>query len=429
MRRLIFNWLFVTMTVLSIFVSACSPKPSTNLEISNKPRITNPNISPDDTTALVAGNNSFALNLYHSLRASDGNLIFSPFSISLALAMTYAGARGETESQISKTLHFDLPQAQLHPAINGLDLALRSAPIPPDEHQEPLQLNIANAVWAEQAYPFLQDFLDLIAANYGAGIRLADFINAYEPTRKEINAWVEDQTNDKIKDLIPEGILDELTRMVLVNAIYFKADWLETFDKNSTTDVPFHLLDGTEILVPTMSQEMYNLPYASGDGYQAVELTYAGNTAAMDILVPEQGQFDNFQTSLDSQKLDAILSGMQGTAVSLRLPKFNYTVDFNLSEKLKTMGMPDAFDPERADFTGMSNRRDLYITDVLHKAYVAVDEEGTEAAAATAVIVGVTSAPMANITLTIDRPFIFLIRDLPSGQILFMGRVLNPRLN
>ena len=372
----------------------------------------------------MENNNTFALDLYRSLQAHDGNLIYSPYSISLALAMTYAGARGETESQMAQTLHF-LPQDGLHPAFNALDLQLAERGKAASDEETPLQLNIANAVWAEQTYPFLQSFLDTIALNYGAGIRLADFINQYEAVRKEINDWVSDQTEEKIKDLIPEGVLDQDTRMALVNAIYFKADWLSRFEAESTQDAAFHLLDGSDVNVPMMHQDTF-IPYAQGDGWQAIELAYQGETAAMDIIVPDQGRFEQVESNLDYESASVMLNSLQPASVTLGLPKFKYESEFGLADQLKALGMTDAFDPDLANFTGMSERDDLYISAVIHKAFVAVDEKGTEAAAATAVIVGVTSAPVFDVTLTVDRPFIFLIRDIPTGQILFIGRVLNP---
>ena len=219
----------VVSAVLSLVLSACGTSGSASIAQSNLKRVTAPDASPDQIQSLVNNNNTFAFDLYRSLQAQDGNLIYSPYSISLALAMTYAGARGETESQMAQTLHY-LPQDQLHPAFNALDLQLAERGKPTSDEETPLQLNIANAVWAEQTYPFLQSFLDTIALNYGAGIRLADFINQYEAVRKEINDWVSDQTEEKIKDLIPEGVLNSDTRMALVNAIYFKADWLSPFE-------------------------------------------------------------------------------------------------------------------------------------------------------------------------------------------------------
>ena len=416
-----------TLVALSLFLSACggAAAPSGGLAKSDRQRIVAPDAPASDLQTLVDGNNAFALDLYQSLRDQDGNLFYSPFSISLALAMTYAGARGSTKSQMADTLHFDLSQEQLHPAFNALDQELAKRGEAQSNDEQPLQLDIANAVWAEQSYTFLQAYLDIIAENYGAGIRLADFINQAESTRKEINNWISDQTNDKINDLIPPGALDAMTRMVLVNAIYFKADWADQFEKDSTSDKPFHLLDGSEVNVPMMHQGM-QIPYNSGDGYQAIELAYQGETAAMDILVPDEDNFQAFESSLDIARLNDILAGMQPTSVDLTLPKFNFTDEFSLSDTLKSMGMVDAFDPNTADFTGMSAKRDLYITDVVHKAFVAVDEKGTEAAAATGIIVGTTSIPLYEVQLRIDRPFIFVIRDLPSEQILFVGRVMNP---
>lgn len=424
MKSLYLFKISVLSAALSLLLNACGPSPSASIARSDLQRVTAPDASPDQIQTLVENNNTFAFDLYRSLQTQDGNLIYSPYSISLALAMTYAGARGVTESQMAQTLHF-LPQDQLHPAFNALDLQLAERGKAASDEETPLQLNIADAVWAEQTYPFLQSFLDTIALNYGAGIRLADFINQYEAVRKEINSWVSDQTQDKINDLIPEGVLNADTRMALVNAIYFKADWLHPFEAESTQDTPFHLLDGSDVAVPMMNQDTF-IPYAKGDGWQAIELAYQGETAAMDIIVPDEGHFEEIESSLEHETASTIFSSLQPTSVSLALPKFKFESAFGLADQLKALGMTDAFDPDQADFSGMSERNDLYISAVVHQAFVAVDEKGTEAAAATAVIVGVTSAPLFDVTLTIDRPFIFIIRDIPTGQILFIGRVLNP---
>jgi len=410
---------------LDILLAAGGNRLQASLAQSNLQRDANPSASKNDVAKLVNGNNAFALDLYQALRTTDGNLIHSPYSISLALAMTFGGARSETESQMASAMHFDLPQAQLHPAFNALDLSLAQNGKAKSQNQ-PLQLNIANAVWAEQTYPFLQNYLDLIALNYGAAIHLADFVSQYEPVHKEINGWVSDQTNKKINDLLAQGTLNTDTRMVLVNAIYFKADWEEQFDPNSTSDAPFHLLDGSESQVRMMHGQRFSLPYFKGDGFQAIELTYKGGTAAMDVIVPDAGNFILFESALDAQKFNDILGGLHPATVILGLPKFTFTHNFSLSSTLKSMGMPDAFDPNKADFSGMTGNHDLYISDVIHKAFVAVDEKGTEAAAATAVIMQTTSALMPDVDLTIDRPFIFFIRDTVSGQILFSGRVVNP---
>ena len=415
--------LFITLTALALLLSACAPAPAANVAQSSLKRETNPPVLEGDVETLVNGNNAFALDLYRSLSTQEGNLIYSPFSISLALGMTYAGARGETESQMANVLHFN--GQNVHASFNALDLELAKRGESADKDIAPMQLNIANAVWAEQTYPFQQDFLDTVAVNYGAGIRLADFINNYEPARLEINDWVKDQTNDKIKNLLSKGTLNPLTRMVLVNAIYFKADWLTTFEPNDTHDAPFHLLDGSETQVKMMSNGL-NLPYASGDGYQAIELPYAGGTAAMTILVPDEGRFVEFESVLDAEKLNEILNAMQPASVQLGLPKFQFESQFSLPDQLSALGMTDAFNPNLADFSGMTGNRELFISDVIHKAFVAVDEKGTEAAAATAVIMELSSMPMFENVLTIDRPFIFIIRDTVNGQILFVGRIVNP---
>jgi len=439
--------LFFSFTAVCILLSACVPVTPINESMSDTPavppiqpgkgslfpsgiaqsdvkRVTGPSAPAGDIQTLVNCNNAFAIDLYQSVRGQGENIVFSPYSISIALAMTYAGARANTESQMADALHFTLGQKGTHPAFNALDLKLAQLGESPTENLVPLQLNIANAVWAEQTYPFQQNFLDTIALNYGSGIHLADFINQFEPVHKEINRWVEDQTKDRIKDLLSQGTLNSATRMVLVNAIYFKADWFMVFDPNKTQDAPFHLLDGSETQVKMMSNDLYSTPYTSGDGYQAVELPYMGGTAAMDILVPDEGRFSEFEAMLDMEKLDGILNSMQPTSVQLGLPKFQYTSQFSLPDQLSALGMPDAFDPNRADFSGMTGNRDLFISDVIHKAFVAVDEKGTEAAAATAVIMQKAMQPVSQIILTIDRPFIFIIRDTINGQILFMGRVI-----
>lgn len=413
--------------MLAMLLVSCAAS-TMSLAISDKKRISKPTVPTGDLKTLVDGNNAFALDIYQALHSQSGNLILSPYSISLALAITYAGARNQTESQMTNVLHFSQPQSQLHPAFNALDLALEKSPENVQENQQPLTLNIANAVWAEKTLSFQPDFLDTIALNYGAGVHLADFINQYEPARKDINNWVSDQTKKKIQNLLPANSLDTNTRMVLVNAIYFKADWLNQFDANSTSDAPFILLDNSQVKVKMMSEHPF-LPYIKGDGYQAVELPYAGDTAAMDIIVPNAGTFAKFESLFNKATYDAMLSGMQSTMVALSLPKFTFTKDFNLNEVLGGMGMPAAFDPKVADFSGMTGKKDLYIGKVLHKAFVAVDEKGTEAAAATAVIMMPTAILASPVVVNVNHPFIFIIRDKINGQVLFIGRVLNPSQN
>ena len=386
---------FLSILILaSMFLSACGTAPSANLAKSSLARDTNPSVPATDLSNLVNGNNTFAINLYEALRSQDGNLVFSPYSISLALAMTYAGARNDTESQMAQTMQFTLPQAQLHPAFNALDLELASEGKAQGNNGQPMQINIANAIWAEQTYPFQQAYLDLIAKNYGAGIQLADFIKNFDPVRQQINSWVSNQTKNKINDLLAPGSVNSSTRMVLVNAIYFKADWDVPFEANNTSDSTFTLLDGSQSQVKMMNNNDLNLNYVKDNRYQAVELPYSGNTAAMDIIIPDEGNFQNFESTLDAQKINDIFNSMQSTPIALGLPKFTFTTNFSLSDQLKSLGMTDAFDSNKADFSGMTSNHDLFISDVIHKAFVAVDEKGTEAAAATAVIITAMSTPV-----------------------------------
>jgi serpin B len=389
-------------------------------------RITVPSVAPADMTTLSAGNSAFAFDLYQTLRKKGGNLFYSPYSISLALAMTYAGARGETAQQMASALHFSLPQERLHPAFNSLDLQLaQRGQGAKGKDGKGFRLNVVNAIWGQQGYQFLPDFLDRLAENYGAGLRVLDFQKAAEPARVTINNWVDQQTEGKIKDLIPPGAIDSMTRLVLTNAIYFNAAWAQPFDKNATTDGPFTLLDGSQATVPMMRQTE-SLGYAKGNGYQAVELPYDGRQLSMLILLPDTGQFDTFEASLNAKQVDDIVKGMSPREVSLSMPHFKTETSFGLDETLRDLGMRDAFSAGIADFSGMTDNRELFIGAAIHKAFVSVDEAGTEAAAATAVIMTASAMPLEPLKVDVDRSFVFLIRDTETGTILFVGRVLNP---
>ena len=392
---------------------------------SNKPRASAPEVAAPDLADLVGGNSAFAFDLYQALRKKDGNLFYSPYSISLALAMTYAGARGETERQMAGALHFVLPQEWLHPAFNSLDQALASrGQGAQGQDGKGFRLNVVNAIWGQQGYQFLPAFLDLLAENYGAGLRVLDFASAPEEARTTINEWVSEQTEDRIKDLIPQGAVDALTRLVLTNAIYFNAAWADAFEAAQTQDGPFHLLDGGEVSVPLMRQTG-GFGYAEGEGYQAVELPYDGRELAMVVLLPQAGDFERFESALDAGRVEQIIGSLEYQQVRLTMPRFEFESGFSLKEALAALGMADAFS-EQADFSGMTGQRDLFISEVVHKAFVSVDEAGTEAAAATAVIMKLTAAVEEPVEVTMDRPFIFLIRDLETGAILFVGRVVEP---
>ncbi|MBM3176254.1 MAG: serpin family protein, partial [Chloroflexi bacterium] len=405
--------------------ASCAPTQAGEVIQSEKQRITSPNVNQADLTVLVDGNNAFAFDAYQALKKADGNLFFSPYSISLALAMTYAGARGTTAQQMASALHFTLPQGQLHPAFNSLDTELsQRGQGAKGKDGKGFRLNIVNAIWGQKGYKFLPEFLDTLAQNYGAGLRTLDFKQASEASRIIINDWVSQQTEGRIKDLIPRGAIDTLTRLVLTNAIYFNAAWQFPFQKEATKDGVFHLLDGREVTVPMMRQTE-RLGYTEGTNYQAVELPYDGRQLSMIILLPRAGQFAEFEKSLDANQLKAITRDMSSERIALTMPRYKFTSECSLSKTLTAMGMSDAFGGS-ADFSGMTGNRELLISDVFHKAFVAVDEEGTEAAAATAVIMAATAMPGAPIEVTVDRPFIFLIRDIETGTLLFIGRVLNP---
>jgi serine protease inhibitor len=360
----------------------------------------------------------------------DGNQVYSPYSISLAFAMTYAGARGDTASQMADVLHYTLPDADLHPAYNALDLDLAARPdqVQVEDEADRFELSIANALFGQQDWTFLPEFLDLLATNYGADMRLVDFENAPESARRIINDWVSDQTHKHIQDIIPPGSPDPTTRLAIANAIYFKATWQNEFDHDETTDAPFYLLDGTTASVDMMGMEhAATLAYGSGDGWQAVALPYKGGLEEMVVIVPDSSNFEAFDASLTPELYDSILASLVPTVVYLHMPKFTFDVDYALSDSLIQMGMTDAFELFVADFSGMDGSHLLYIGDALHKAFIAVDEKGTEAAAATIILMMGAAMPPPGITLTIDRPFFFVIRDVPTGTILFMGRVLDPR--
>jgi len=419
--------LAIVAVTLSLVLISCSSPVSAEVLKSNKAR----NISPSgsDLAVMVQGNSAFAFDLYQALKEQNkGNLFYSPYSLSLALAMAYAGAGSDTASEMADTLHFTLPGDALHAAFNYLALELdkrgQSAVGATSDDNQGFQLNVVDDAWGQKNFQFLAGYLDTLAINYGAGLRILDFIKDAEGARQTINQYISDQTQRKIKDLIPPGAVTDLTRLVLTNAIYFKAAWLSPFAKEATGSGFFNLLDGSQVNVSMMHQ-MHFFNYVQGTGYQAVDLPYDDGQLSMVLLLPDEGQFDAFQGKLNSEVANGIITSMTEQNMILSLPKFQYDSIFGLKQALSSMGMPLAFS-DNADFSGMTGTRDLIISDILHKAYVSVDEAGTEAAAASAVIMGVTAMPSSTVILSIDRPFIFLVRDVPTGTILFIGRVMNP---
>ncbi len=432
--------LMLLMIMASFFFNAChladensEPVREGNLLRSTEARNTSPTYSESDLAHLVTDNNTFAFELYHAVKEGVENMMYSPYSISIALAMTYAGARNNTETQIAEILYFKLPKERFHSTFNALDLLLnsRSEGNTGGEGQHFI-LKGANSVWGQEGYPFLSEYLDVLAINYDAGMRIVDFQADPEAARQVINDWVLEQTENKIEDLLPEGSIDVLTRLVLVNAIYFNASWAKPFDEANTQNGEFFLTDGTTVTVPMMwmnEREGENgepFKAADGQGYQAIELPYYGGALSMLIVVPDEGQFQAFEQTLDYSLIEEIVNNLIHVNLILTMPKFEYQSEFSLIEGLSQMGMSDAFDSGRADFSGIDGGYGgLFITDIRHKTFISVDEEGTEAAAATGVVFGTVSA-FPTKEIVINRPFIYLIRDVETGAILFIGRVLNP---
>jgi serpin B len=407
--------------------STTTPPADVPVAGSQQSRVTAPVVAPTDADALRDGNTAFAADLYQSLRAEpafDGkNIFFSPHSVSLALAMAYAGARGETATQWASALHYTLPQERLHPAFDALDLALssRGQGAKADDGKA-FRLRTTSSIWGAPQTTFMTPFLDTLATSYGANIRLTDFAADPEAARGTINAWVDHETEDRIKELLPQGTIDTLTRLVLVNAIYFNAAWASPFEKGATRGGTFHGLGG-DAAAQMMSQGG-EMPYAKGDGWQAVSLPYDGNELSFVAVVPDQ--FGAFETAFSGDQAQTIVSSLSTKAVQLDLPKFKIEgASFSLRKALVGRGMTDAFDPAKADLSGMSTTEKLWVSDVIHQAFVSVDEAGTEAAAATAVVVVGGSAPPTDVVkLSIDRPFLFFVRDNATGAILFLGRVV-----
>jgi serpin B len=433
------------LLVAPLVMSACadqqpSPSPSTSppaispaepggaeLARADVARATSTDVTAAELARLVAGDTGFAIDLLR-VAAGDGNALISPYSVAAALTMTYAGARGDTAQEMRRVLHLALPDDRIHAARNELDLRVTAEPaVPEGEDGEPFAIQVANSLWGQAGYPFLEEFLALLAENYDAGMNMVDYVAAAEQARQTINARVEEQTEGRIVDLIREGVITDLTRLVLVNAIWFKASWATPFDADLTRDGPFRLLEGGDVTVPLMHGNL-QLPYADGDGFQAVRLPYAGD-ASMLIILPDPGRFEQMADQFSASDLDAIRRAESEHLVGLSMPTFEFRSQLQLKPALQELGMVAAFTdpalPNGADFTGITEARELLIHEVVQQGFIAVDEEGTEAAAATAVIIGRESAPT-PVTVSIDRPFLFLIEHGTTGELLFIGQVTDP---
>lgn len=389
-----------------------------------EPGPANPQAAKNPDAAQVAkDNNAFALDLYANVREADGNLFFSPTSISTALAMTYAGAKGQTADEMAKVMHFTLGQEKLHPAFAALIKEMNGTGT--DAAKRGYQLSVANALWGQAGYPWKEGFLKVAKENYGAGLSEVNFAQS-EAARKTINSWVEKETRDKIKDLIPSGVLTSDTRLVLTNAIYFKGDWAAQFDKKRTFDQKFFISADKNVMTPMMHRSGEYRIFENND-LQVLELPYKGKELSMLVLLPRKvAGLGDLEKGLTAAKLDEYVKNLRTEKeVEVTLPKFKIEHNLPLTKVLQDMGMKQAFGND-ADLTGMADREKLFISDVLHKAFVEVNEEGTEAAAATAVVVATRSARVTP-TFRADRPFMFVLRDNRNGSILFLGRLANPK--
>jgi serpin B len=376
-----------------------------------------------DTAAVVKGNNEFAFDLYARLRSKKGNLFFSPYSVSTALAMTYNGARGETAGQMAKTLHFAPETARLNAGFAGIMDALNAG------KDRPYQLTTANALWAQKEYPFRPAFVKTARDSYHADCEEVDFAQNTEKSRRAINAWVEKKTQDKIKELFKAGVLDSDTRLVLTNAIYFKSAWQNPFNKAATRPADFHLTADRKVKNVPLMHQVEEYRYFDGGSFQLLDLPYERGELQMVVLLPKKVDgLETLEKMLTATRLGDWLAQAKVHQVTTYLPKFKVTSEFSLNKELSAMGMPLAFS-RQADFSGLTTSQKLFISAVVHKAYVDVNEKGTEAAAATGVAIKPTSAPVSlqKATFRADHPFVFLIRDRKTGSVLFLGRVTDPR--
>lgn len=371
---------------------------------------------------------AFGFELYRRIATDastdDANIVISPASIAIALAMARAGARGETAAQMDAVLH-SVGSDENAPALNALDQVLtgRSGSFRAfDGKDYELSLRIANAPFAQRDMKLQQAFLDALAARFGAGLRLVDYRGDPEAARRTINAWVDEQTEQRIPELLAPGVIDAAVRLVLVNAIYLKAPWATAFLAGATKPGQFHRLDGTTVEVPMMARRT-TFRYAEGSGWRAVELPYVGDSLAMTVVVPND--LSAFEAALDTGTWGQLTGGLEAREVDLGMPRFKMETKADLAALLAAL-MPLAFDSQRADFSGITTEEQLFISNVIHQANISVDEKGTEAAAATAVVMRVSGGPEDSVQMRIDRPFLFAVRDVPTGAILFLGRVTDP---
>jgi serpin B len=428
----------VTLLAILVLISGCSGPPGPNPPETPIPTVlTTPTATPavlnatasDAEKSAVEANNQFAFDLYSKLRGDPekvkSNLFFSPFSISSALAITCEGARGVTAHEIRSVFHFPIDDVSRRQGFQEISAGINQA-------KDGYTLSTANALWAERTYRFLPDYVQTVQRYYGANATNLNFITNPEGSRTTINRWVEDRTNNKILNLIPSGAIDPLTRLVITNAVYFKGMWLKQFNVNYTRKEEFRIAPNNTVEVPMMMMggEHAVFGYYEAESLQVLRMPYAHKTGkglSMLILLPKGDDLVAVEDRLDWQRISELSGAIRDQRVNVFFPKFTLETGYSLSGTLGAMGMPSVFEPEAADLSGMDGTRNLFITEIFHKAFVAVNEEGTEAAAATAAVVGIMAATEPPVPeFRADHPFIILIRDEDTGTILFLGRVINP---
>jgi serpin B len=374
-----------------------------------------------NVAGVVAGNNQFAWELYQKVKAAPENrgrnIFFSPYSLRTALAMTYAGSRSNTERQMARTLHFTLPQAGIHRAFSALNQQVISG------NAKQYQLNCANVLWGQRDYHFETAFTKLVNQYYNGGMQTVDYIAQPQAAVNIINQWVERQTASKIKNLLTRDDIDSLTRLILTNAIYFKGNWEAQFKPEMTKPAPFVTAAAKTVNAPMMRQKG-RFRYAEDAGTQILELPYAGKDLAMLLVLPKDNR-DQFEAGLTTTRIQGWRGRLTEQKVEIIIPKFKFATRYYLDQLLPKLGMSDAFSETKADFSGITGKRDLHIDHVIHQAVIDVNEEGSEAAAATAVVMGIKSMSF-NPVFQADHPFIFAIIHQPTGSVLFLGRVADP---
>jgi len=380
------------------------------------------NATGESLSSLVDSLNNFSFEFYDVLKQENsGNIFMSPYSIFVAVSMAYEGANGNTHQEMKDVLNIPQNDSAIEASFGKIHNLL-------NQNQDGYKINTANAFWANKNYEFLDEYLNLLERYYIAEANNLDFSNNVEAA-ETINSWVEEQTNGKIKDLIQSSSLSELTKLVLTNAIYFKGDWQKQFNTDDTYEEDFNLSNGNKVKVDMMKftgDEAY-FNYTDTEKLKILELPYSGNDLSMLLILPKENDIESVETMINPDNLDEWRNNLSEQRVNIYIPKFEFETKYSLNSALQTMGINDAFTPGEANFSGMDGTDDLFISEVVHKAYVKVDEEGTEAAAATGVVVGITSINEQDIEeFKADHPFIFMIQHKETGSVLFLGKVMNP---